>query len=248
MNIDLNADIGEGFNEDAEVLQSITSANVACGFHAGDAPLIYRTIRLALDNGVSVGAHPGLNDRKQFGRVPMAISPEDLLADLIYQIGGVQSIASYLGGRIAHVKPHGALYHMAESDPAVAETICRSVAHFGPDVGLFALSMGNLASAADSRGICVAHEVFADRTLEPDGSLTPRTAPGAVLTDPGAVTSRIIELLQEGTMTATNGHKLPLKADTICFHGDTAGAGLFARQVRALLVSAGINVHAPFNS
>lgn len=242
MNIDLNADIGEGFDEDADILQSITSANVACGFHAGDARLIFRTVRQALDLGVAVGAHPSLNDRERFGRIELEISPDDLLADLIYQIGAVYSITTYLGGRLAHVKPHGALYHMAERDPAIAQVICKSVAQFSPNVTLFALSMGNLASMAAGRGIRVAHEVFADRTVEPDGVLTPRHLPGAVITNPAVVTSRILELLRDGTMTATNGKKLNLKADTICFHGDTPGSGEFARQVRGLLCSAGVHI------
>ena len=242
MNIDLNADIGEGFDEDAEILKSITSANVACGFHAGDAPLIFKTISLALHQGVSVGAHPSLNDREHFGRLELKISPDDLLADLIYQIGAVHSITSYLGGTLAHVKPHGALYHMAERDPATAEVICKSVAHFGPNVALFALSMGSLAATAGRYGIRVAHEVFADRSVEPDGSLTPRTQPGAVLTDPKVVTLRIIGLLRDGTITATNGDKLSLKADTICFHGDTPGSSEFARQVRSLLSSSGVHI------
>jgi UPF0271 protein len=244
MNIDLNADIGEGFLDDAEILESITSANVSCGYHAGDAPLIYRTIRLAIERGVSVGAHPSLRDRERFGRVAFEITPEDLLADLLYQIGAVQAIANSLGGRVSHVKPHGALYHIAETDVSVAETICDSVSHFGTDIALFALSMGNLAAVAQSRGIRVAHEVFADRMVEADGNLTPRSEPGAVLHDPDVVTARIIKLVREGTVIARNGAELRLKADTVCFHGDTPGSADFARQVKASLIAAGIKVSA----
>ena len=242
MKIDLNADIGEGFSEDDDILDSVTSASVSCGYHAGDAPLIYRTIRLAVEKGVSIGAHPSLRDRENFGRVAFDVTQEDLLADLLYQIGAVQSIASYLGCGIGHIKPHGALYHMAEHDPKVAETICDSVLHSRADVTLYALSMGNLAAVAEQRGIRVAHEVFADRMMERDGSLTPRGELGAVLDDPHIVISRMVRLIKEGTLSARDGTELRLKADTVCFHGDTPGSGDFARQVKASLLAAGIQI------
>jgi UPF0271 protein len=242
MKIDLNADVGEGFLEDSELMSSITSANIACGFHAGNPALIYRTVHFALKHGVGIGAHPSLNDRENFGRLPIEINKDELLADLLYQIGSVKAIAEYLGGSLAHVKPHGALYHMAEYDEQVATTICSAVKHFGPHVALFARSMGNLAKAAEHTGIRVANEVFADRSIQPDGNLTPRSDPGALIQDADAVSDRMLRLIREGTLTAKDGTLLLLKADTICFHGDTTGCSAFARRVRASLLDGGVEI------
>jgi UPF0271 protein len=242
MKVDLNADVGEGFREGDELLSCITSANIACGFHAGDAKLIYQTVQNALNHGVGVGAHPSLSDRENFGRLPMAIGRDELLADLLYQIGAVNAIVGHLGGSLAHIKPHGALYHMAENDEVVAETICTAVRHFGPEVALFARSMGNLAAVAEPAGIRVAHEVFADRSILPDGNLTPRSEPDSVIQDAGAVSDRMLRLIREGILIATDGTPLALKADTICFHGDTPGSSAFAKRLRDSLLDAGIEI------
>jgi len=245
MRIDLNADVGESFGAytigaDAELIPSITSANVACGFHGGDPAVMRRTVRLAREAGVSVGAHPGFQDLAGFGRREMRVSPQDAEDMVLYQIGALAGIARSEGVSLRHVKPHGALYNMAVRDAALAEAIARAVRAFDPTLIVFALPGSELMRAGDACGLPVAAEGFADRSYEPDGSLTPRSRKGAVLHDTSAVVARAVRMATEGKVTASDGSEILLRVQTICTHGDTPGAQELTRALRAGLERAGV--------
>jgi UPF0271 protein len=245
--VDLNCDLGESFGAwtlgaDAEVLASVTSANVACGFHAGDPSVMKRTVRLAGAAGVAVGAHPGLPDLAGFGRREMNVTGEELYDLVLYQVGALAAIARGEGVRLEHVKPHGALYNMAARDPRLADAIALAVRAFDSSLVLFGLAGSALVAAGEAAGLRVASEVFADRAYEPDGSLMSRARPGAVVHDPAEVVKRAIAMVREGAVTAADGSRVPLRADTICVHGDTPGAADIARRLRRGLEEAGIAV------
>jgi UPF0271 protein len=245
MRIDLNADVGESFGAytigaDAELIPSITSANVACGFHGGDPAVMRRTVRLAREAGVSVGAHPGFQDLAGFGRREMRVSPQDAEDMVLYQIGALAGIARSEGVSLRHVKPHGALYNMAVRDAALAEAIARAVRAFDPALIVFALPGSELMRAGDACGLPVAAEGFADRSYEPDGSLTPRSRKGAVIHDTSAVVARAVRMATEGKVTASDGSEILLRVQTICTHGDTPGAQELTRALRAGLERAGV--------
>jgi UPF0271 protein len=247
--VDLNCDMGESFGAwrlgaDAAVMTSITSANIACGFHAGDPGVMRDTVRLAADAGVAVGAHPGFPDLAGFGRREMHVAPRELEDLLLYQIGALAGIARAAGVNVRHVKPHGALYNMAVRDRALADAIARAVASFDSSLVLFGLAGSVMLDAGREAGLAVAAEGFADRMYEPDGSLTPRSRPGAVLHDPSAVADRAVHMMRNGTVTASDGREVPLRIDTICVHGDTPGADVSARELRKALTQAGITVRA----
>lgn len=245
MQIDLNADMGESFGAytigaDEQVMPSITSANVACGFHGGDPAVMRRTVRLAREAGVSVGAHPGFQDLAGFGRREMRVSPHDAEDMVLYQIGALAAIARSEGVSLRHVKPHGALYNIAVRDAALAEAIARAVRAFDPALILFALPGSELMRAGDACGLAVAAEGFADRSYEPDGSLTPRSRKGAVIHDTSAVVARAVRMATEGKVTAADGSEILLRVQTICTHGDTPGAQELTRALRAGLERAGV--------
>jgi len=245
MQIDLNADMGESFGAytigaDEQVMPSITSANVACGFHGGDPAVMRRTVRLAREAGVSVGAHPGFQDLAGFGRREMRVSPQDAEDMVLYQIGALAAIARSEGVSLRHVKPHGALYNIAVRDAALAEAIARAVRAFDPALILFALPGSELMRAGDACGLAVAAEGFADRSYEPDGSLTPRSRKGAVIHDTSAVVARAVRMATEGKVTAADGSEILLRVQTICTHGDTPGAQELTRALRAGLERAGV--------
>lgn len=246
MTIDLNCDAGESAARpnapDAGAMASITSANVACGLHAGDPTLMRRTVRLARDAGVAVGAHPGLSDRAGFGRVESRASPEEVEDLVLYQIGALAAIASSEGVPLSHVKAHGALYNMAARDRALADALARGVRAFDPSLVLFGMAGSAMLSAGAAARLRVAAEGFADRTYEPDGSLTPRSRPGAILHDPDVVVPRAVRMVLEGAVVATDGSEISLRIDTVCIHGDTPGSGELARAVRLGLERAGISV------
>ncbi len=247
--IDLNCDMGESFGAytigaDEAVMASITSANVACGYHGGDPGVMRRTVQLARDAGVAVGAHPGFPDLVGFGRREMRMASQDVEDMVLYQIGALAAIAKREGVRLSHVKPHGALYNMAVTDKALAAAIVRAVVAFDPALIFFALSGSELARAADEVGLQVALEGFADRAYESDGSLTPRSRAGAVIHDVEAVVARALRMATEGVVTATDGSRLEMRVDTICTHGDTPGAQLLTRALRAGLERAGVAVAA----
>jgi UPF0271 protein len=249
MHIDLNADVGESFGayalgDDEALMQWITSASVAAGFHAGDASVLRRTIRLAKVRGVAVGAHPGFPDLVGFGRREMRLSPAEAEDLVLYQIAAVAGVAASEGVRLQHVKPHGALFNMAAVDPSLAGAIARAVAVFDPSLILFGLAGSEILAAGRSAGLRVASEVFADRAYEADGTLRHRSKPAAVVHDADTVVARAVRMVKDHSVEASDGTAVPLEADTICVHGDTPGAHLLAAKLREGLETAGISVRA----
>jgi 5-oxoprolinase (ATP-hydrolysing) subunit A len=243
--IDLNADVGESVGDDEGVLPLVSSANIACGFHAGNPAVMRSTVQLAHRHGVAVGAHPGFHDLEGFGRREMPVSTAELEDLVAYQIGALAGVAANEGVRLSHVKPHGALYNMAARDSAMADAIARAVRAVDSSLVLFGLSGSQLIAAGERAGLAVASEVFADRGYRPDGSLAPRGTPGAVMTEAAAVAARAVEMASRQSVTAVDGASVSVKADTICIHGDTPGAAALARAVRDALAAAGIEIVAP---
>jgi UPF0271 protein len=246
--IDLNADLGESFGawtmgDDAAILAYVTSANVACGFHAGDPRVIDRTVALAVAAKVAVGAHPGYPDLRGFGRRAIAADPQEVEADVLYQVAAVAAFAKSHGARLVHVKPHGALYNQAAVDEVLARAVARGVARFSRELVLVgAASSSAMRRAAEGEGLRFAAEAFADRAYERDGTLVPRGLPGAVVTDTAEVAARALRIAGEGRIASRHGTEIALAADTVCLHGDTPGAVEHARAVRAALEGAGIAV------
>ncbi|MGO4344575.1 5-oxoprolinase subunit PxpA [Paenibacillus sp. MCAF9] len=245
--VDLNCDMGEGFGVytaglDNELMKYITSANIACGFHAGDAATIRRTVKMALENDVAIGAHPGLPDLAGFGRRVMAITPEEAYELTVYQLGAVYAFAKSEGGSVAHVKPHGALYNMAAKSRPLADAIAEAIYKVNPSLMLFGLAGSELIHAGEAIGLRTIHEVFADRTYESDGSLTPRGTEGAVIVDPVRAAEQTISMIRDGEVKSRQHHSVILKADTVCVHGDTPGAVENVIRLRAGLEAASISV------
>lgn len=228
--------------QDAALMASISSANVACGFHAGDPGAMRATIALAKAHGVAIGAHPGFPDLVGFGRRELKATPQEVEDFVLYQVAALAGMAAAQGVRLQHVKAHGALYNMACRDRALADAIARAVAAFDNRLILFGLPDSELIRAGERAGLRVAAEVFADRAYEPDGSLTSRQKPGSVLHDESAVITRAIRMVRERQVVAIDGSVIALAADTICLHGDTPGAAGLARAVRQGLEQAGIQV------
>jgi UPF0271 protein len=248
MRLNLNADLGESWGcftmgDDGALLPVVDSANLACGMHGGDPRVMRITVGLARANGVSIGAHPGHADLHGFGRRPMDLPPEDLSALVLYQIGALAAIARAGGWPITHVKPHGALSNQACADPAIAGVIARAVAAFDPGLILLAPALSALARAGEAAGLRVALEVFADRSYEADGRLTPRSVPGSVLHDPDAAVAQVLRMAAEGGIVARDGRVLPTPFHSVCVHGDAPGAVATARAVRAALLGAGHSLH-----
>jgi UPF0271 protein len=247
MRIDLNSDLGESFGpwpmgQDEALMDSISSANVACGFHAGDPGAMRATIALARKKEVAIGAHPGFQDLVGFGRREIKASPEEVEDLVLYQVSALAGMASAQGMKLQHVKPHGALYNMACRDRALAVAIAKAVAAYDRSLILFGLPNSELLRAGELEGLPVAAEVFADRAYDPDGSLTSRSKPGSVIHDTTQVVERAIRMVKDRTVIAVDGSTIALRADTICLHGDTPGAAEHARAVRAGLENAGISV------
>ena len=250
MQIDLNADVGESFGayrygDDEGVLPCVSSANIACGFHAGDPAVMRRTLQLAERHGIAAGAHPGFPDLPGFGRRDMHISTAELESIVAYQIGALAAVAATEGARLSHVKPHGALYNMSARDAAMADAIARAVSAVDATLVLFGLSGSQLIAAGERAGLRVASEVFADRGYWPDGSLAPRGTPGAIITEVAEVVRRAVGMATGQGVTCVDGTMIRVKAETICIHGDTPGAAALARAVRAALTAAGIDVVSP---
>jgi 5-oxoprolinase (ATP-hydrolysing) subunit A len=247
--IDLNADMGEGFGvwrmgHDEELLGIVTSANVACGFHAGDATIMRELSALAKERGVALGAHPGFDDRWGFGRRAISMNARDLEYMVAYQIGALQALAAYSGAPPRHVKPHGALYNMAAKDADYARAIASAVATVDARLILVGLPESEMQKAADAAGLAYAREGFCDRLYRDDGSLTPRSQKGAVFDDPEAAARQAVRFAREGEVVTGTGARLKLDVDTLCVHGDEPGAIAVARAVRRALEDAGVELRA----
>jgi UPF0271 protein len=247
MRIDLNADVGESFGaytlgQDEALIRSVTSVNVACGFHAGDPSVMRRTVRLAVTAGVAVGAHPGFPDLQGFGRRELRMAASEVEDLVLYQISALAGVVAAEGARLRHVKPHGALYNMAARDAALASAVVAAVAAFDRSLRVLAPPASALALAAVQVDLPVASEAFADRAYRPDGSLVPRGAAGAVIDDPDEVTARVIGLVRRGEMIAVDGSTIELRPDTVCVHGDTPQAAALAARLKQRLTEAGIQV------
>jgi UPF0271 protein len=247
IHIDLNSDLGESFGpwpmgQDAVLMASITSANVACGFHAGDPGVMRETVALAKQHNVAIGAHPGFPDLVGFGRREMQATPREVEDFVVYQVAALAGVAAAQGVGLQHVKSHGALYNQACRDRGLADAIARAVASLDRSLILFGLPGSELLSAGERAGLRVAAEIFADRAYEPDGSLASRRRPGAVIHDAAVVVDRAVKMVRDREVVATDGSTLRLDADTMCLHGDTPGSAELARKIRQGLESAGIRV------
>lgn len=242
LHVDLNADLGEGAPDDAELLALVSSANIACGWHAGDARLMHATVGAALERGVAIGAHPSYPDRENFGRSEMQLAPADVRADLIYQIGALDALVRAAGGRLHHVKPHGALYNQAARDPALADAIAGAVLDVNPSLAVYGLAGGELLRAAERAGLRAVAEVFADRGYRADGSLVPRSQPGALIEDEEASLAQTLALVRDHQVRAVDGSTVSVNAQTVCLHGDGAHALAFARRIRDRLTAEGIAI------
>jgi 5-oxoprolinase (ATP-hydrolysing) subunit A len=245
--IDLNCDLGESFGaytigSDSEVLPFISSANIACGLHAGDPSVMLHTVKLAGEHGVGIGAHPGLPDLVGFGRRNMDISVEDAKACVLYQIGALSAFCRASGVPFAHVKAHGALYNMAGKNYNLAKAICEAVASFNPSLILLALSGSEMIRAAKDTGLRCAKEVFADRAYEDDGSLVARTKPGAMITDENEAIARVVRMVSEGKVTSITGKDISIEAESVCVHGDGEKAVLFVKKLHSAFQEAGIAI------
>jgi len=245
MHVDLNADLGEGAGHDDELLRLVSSASIACGFHAGDPVSVLASIRAARERGVAVGAHPGFADRENFGRIEVALPAAEVFAIVAYQLGAFRALATAARTPVNHVKPHGALYNMAVRDEKLAEAIANAVRAIDSSLLLFAPGGSVLERAAQSAKLRVVREVFADRNYLADGSLVPRTRPDALLHDPEEAAVRVLRMLREGVVRSVDGTDVEVHADTICVHGDTPGAVDFARSLRERLGKNGVSIQAP---
>ncbi|MFD2762033.1 LamB/YcsF family protein [Lentibacillus juripiscarius] len=245
--IDLNSDIGESFGPytiglDEEVLKIITSANIACGYHAGDHNTMYETVRTAKGNGVGIGAHPGLPDLQGFGRRHIKVDPEDVYRFVTYQIGALKGFCHVHHVAMNHVKAHGALYNMAATDADVADAIAKAVKDVDHNLILFGLSGSELIRAGKNHGLTTASEVFADRTYQPNGTLTPRSEKQAMITDPNQAVQQVLQMIYDNQVIAVDGTAVDIEADTVCVHGDNPHALKFVEQLRGRLYEEGIDI------
>lgn len=244
--LDINCDMGESFGafvmgNDLEVLAHVTSANIACGMHAGDPGVMHRTVAAAVERGVAVGAHPGLPDLQGFGRRVMALSPAEVYDLTVYQIGALWAFTRAAGTTLHHVKAHGALYNMTAKDPAIADAVARATRDVDPSLIVY-VATATMADAATALGLPVAYEVFADRTYQDDATLTPRSQADAMIEDPDLSIAQVKGMVVGGYVTSQNGKRVPVRADTLCIHGDQPGAATFARRIREALTQDGIRI------
>jgi UPF0271 protein len=247
--MDINCDMGESFGiyklgNDEHIVKYISSANIACGYHAGDPQTMRKTVSLCLRNGVAVGAHPGFPDREGFGRRAIHMSAQEVYDAVLYQVGALAGFVRAEGERLRHVKPHGALYNMAAVRRDLADAIAKAVYHMDPGLILYGLSGSELIAAGESAGLRTANEVFSDRTYQRDGTLTPRTQPNALIDDREAAADQVIQLLETGELVAADGHRVRVKADTVCIHGDGALAAQFAEYLYRTFTEQGIHIKA----
>lgn len=245
--LDLNCDMGESYGpwsvgSDAALLDYVTSANIACGFHAGDPGTMHKTVKLAIEKGVAVGAHPSLPDLQGFGRRAMSITPDEAYDLIVYQVGALAGFAHALGGRLSHVKPHGALYNMAVMDRKLANAIARAVKDTDPNLVLYGLAFSELVRAGEEAGLTVANEVFADRTYQADGSLTPRSQPNALIKDVDVSIAHVRRMVEDGKVRSLQGTEVAVRADTLCIHGDEPTALEFVQKIRKALTADGVRL------
>jgi UPF0271 protein len=248
LQVDLNADLGEGAGHDAELFELISSANIATGFHAGDSDTMHAAVSAAKEHGVAVGAHPSFFDRENFGRKELNVTNQEVFDAVAYQLGIFQAIASAVGVQPNHVKPHGALYNMAVRDKRLADAIARAIEAVDPKLILFAPDNSELARAGEAHSLQIAREIFADRNYLNDGWLVPRTRPDALLRDPKEAAQRVLRMLREGKVRSVEDRDVEVQGETICVHGDTPRAVEFARELRIQLESEGVRISAPRSS
>lgn len=234
--------MGEGCDSDAVLMGYVTSVNIACGYHAGDAATMRQTVEIAIEKGVAIGAHPGYRDLENFGRTAMQLSSREVYEIVTEQIAVLDEIAFAAGGKLSHVKPHGALYNQAARNAELAAAIAQSVFDFDPTLILFGLSGSSSIIEAEKRGLKTASEVFADRTYQGDGSLTPRSNPNALITDTKIAVTQVLQMVVNNTVTTINGSNIPIRADTICIHGDGRNALEFAKAVHDALTNKGVAI------
>ncbi|HYY35640.1 MAG TPA: 5-oxoprolinase subunit PxpA [Candidatus Binatia bacterium] len=248
LSVDINADLGEGAGQDAELFKLISSANIATGFHAGDSDTMHAAVSAAKEHGVAAGAHPSFFDRENFGRKELQVDNQEVFEAVAYQLGVFQAIASAVSVRPNHVKPHGALYNMAVRDKELADSIARAIESVDPKLILFAPDKSELARAGEAHGLQIAREIFADRNYLSDGWLVPRTRRDALLRDPKEAAERVLRMLREGKVRSVEGRDVDVRGETICVHGDTPGAVEFARELRSQLEREGVKISAPQSS
>ncbi|WP_342042547.1 LamB/YcsF family protein [Bacillus sp. OTU2372] len=251
--IDLNSDLGESFGafkigNDEEVLKYISSANIACGYHGGDHNVMFETVKLAKKYGVQIGAHPGFPDMAGFGRREMKLTPREIYHLMVYQIGALEAVCKTNGTNLIHVKPHGALYNMAAKNWEMADSIAQAVFDLNPELVLFALAGSELAKAGQERGLLVAGEVFADRTYQPDGTLTSRLESNAMIHNSEFAINRVIRMIKEGKVEAVDGTDIAIQADTICVHGDDPQALEFVTKLKRAFQTENIKIRKSWRS
>jgi len=242
LKIDLNCDMGEGYGSDAELMPYISSANIACGYHASDADTMKRTVDLALEHRVAIGAHPGYADRDNFGRTNMSLEAREVYDLVTDQIVALNDIATRSGGRLSHVKPHGALYNQSARDAELATAIAEAVRDFDDSLILYGLANSFSISTAASLELKTANEVFADRTYQTDGSLTPRSEPNALITDEATAVDQVLDMIKYGRVRSTEAIMIPIVADTVCIHGDGERAVDLARSINSALRRNGVTI------
>ncbi|MGI8542219.1 MAG: LamB/YcsF family protein [Aridibacter sp.] len=245
LSVDLNCDMGESFGawkmgRDAELMDYVSSVNIACGFHAGDASVMRQTVEMAIEKNVAIGGHPSFPDLQGFGRRLMSLTPQEVFDIVLYQVSAIKGVCEASGGKLHHVKPHGALYNQAAKDKHLAEAIAKAVKASDENLILYGLSGSCLISEAEKLNLKTASEVFADRTYQADGNLTPRSESNALIHDTQKAISQVLQMIQNQTVTATNGETVPIKAETICIHGDGENAVEFAKEISERLKENGI--------
>lgn len=243
MIVDLNADLGEGCDNDEALLQRVSSANIACGFHAGDALTMQQSVRLAMKYGVAIGAHPSFPDRENFGRSAMQLPPETVYAQVVYQLGALAAITRAEGGKMIHVKPHGMLYNQAATDAVLADAIARAVFDVDPTLRLVGLAGSELIRAGERAGLQTRQEVFADRRYQSNGALVPRSQPDAMIDSDQQALEQTLTMVQQQKVLSREGVWVPVKADTVCLHGDGEHALTFAMRLREAFDEQGIEIH-----
>ncbi len=247
MNVDLNSDLGESYGKykignDAELMKSISSCNIACGFHAGDPSVIRKTVELALENSLTIGAHPGYPDLMGFGRREINLSEEELFDMVLFQVGTLKSIVEAFGGKLSHVKPHGAMYNRAAGDRNTARTISLAVKKMDDELYIMGLSGSFLIEEAKSIGLKTVSEVFADREYENDGKLVPRSKKNAMISDVNSSMVRILNMIKKGCVVSTEGSEIKINAETVCIHGDGEHAVEFAEKINGFLMENGVEI------